>query len=321
MTLSMRSTQSDRETKGGLCEIFVVSGQERFVELRHLEHFVAVAEEMHFGRAARRLHMAQSPLSQSIRRLEAELGVPLFERDRRRVALTAMGQAMLPGAREALAAARRAGQSAKLAASGQVGQVRIGFVGSAAFSLIPDLVRAVREAAPALRLHLHELPSAEQLAALRDGLLDLAIVRAQASSAGLQVEVLRQEALVAALPDTHRLSGHARVALRELADDPWILFPRARGPAFYDQILGLCARAGFAPNVEQEASYMPTIVSLVAAGLGVSLVPGSLQRLSMQGAVLRPLKGAAARVVLAAAWHAEPVPPALQVVLDTARSA
>jgi DNA-binding transcriptional LysR family regulator len=263
------------------------------VELRHLRYFVAVAEELHFGRAAERLGIRQPPLSQQIKVLEADLGVPLFERDSRRVRLTAAGEALYPAACDLLGAARRAELTTRRAGRGEVGELTLGFVGSAANELLPRAVRDFRRRYPEVTLRLRELTTMQQVHALRDGLLDIGLLRPplpETETAGLVVEPVGAERLVAVLPDDHRLARQRFVAAADLAEEPFVLFPRALGPGLHDFILGYCADAGFTPVVEQEAVQMQTIVALVAAGLGVSFVPSSVRHTSRPGAVFRSLR-------------------------------
>jgi DNA-binding transcriptional LysR family regulator len=274
------------------------------MELRHVRAFVAVADELHFGRAAARLHMAQPPLSQLIRRLEAELGLVLFDRNRRRVELSEAGAALLAPAREAVAAADGLRALADDVAAGEAGALTVGFVGSAAAGALPTLVRRMRAEAPGVRVTLRELTSARQQAALLEGRIHVGLLREAPARPELRSVLLEEESLLAALPHGHPLCERAQIAIADLADEPWVLFPREEGSAFFDRIVGLCRAAGFAPRVEQEATYMPTIVSLVAAGLGVSLVPAAMRETAPPGVVLVRVSEAAARVPLVVAWRA-----------------
>jgi DNA-binding transcriptional LysR family regulator len=298
-----------------------IRGYGEDMETRELRYFVAVAEELHFGRAAARLHMSQPPLSQLVRRLESELGLELFVRTRRRVELSPAGGALLGRARAAVAAADEVAALAADVAGGRAGTLDVGFVGSAAFGILPALVRRFREQAPAVRVALHELPSARQLAALVEGRLDVGFLRAEPSDPRLRHALLAREPLLAAVPDGHPLSAGDEVAVGDLAGEPWVMFPRADGPPFFDLVVALCRAAGFEPRIEQEAVQMPTILNLVAAGLGVSLVPGSLGAAAPPGAVLRPLAADPARVPLVLAWVAGREGPALESFLGLARAA
>ena len=285
------------------------------LELRHLRYFVAVAEALHFGRAARALGMAQPPLSQQIKRLEARLGVELFRRNRRHVELTDIGAVLLDEARALLAHASRVNDAVRRAAAGTAGTVRMGFVGSAAHEVLPALLRRFREAAPDARVALTELATTEQVAAIADGAMDAGLVRLPISATDVATLALMEEPLVIALPDFHALAHRRRLPLAALAGEPFVLFGRPLNPLFHDEVISACHDAGFSPDVVQEAGEMPTIVSLVAAGLGVSLVPASMERLRTDGVVYVPLQGRGVRIAIALAWHREhPSPLVLNLV-------
>jgi DNA-binding transcriptional LysR family regulator len=259
------------------------------MELRHLRSFVAVAEELHFGRAADRLHIAQSPLSQQIQRLERQIGATLFERNRRKVELTDAGHAMLKHAREALAQADLAGASARAAAAGRAGTLRVGFLGSAALALLPRIVPPWQAESPDVRLELVEGSSGEHIGAVLDERLDVAFVRPPTALMGLVAHPVWREPVIAVLPSGSALSQQHPLRLRDLADQPFVLFPRDSAPDFHDELTRACGRAGFAPRVEFECSAMPTVVGLVAAGLGVSLVPRSISSIGLDGVAYREL--------------------------------
>jgi DNA-binding transcriptional LysR family regulator len=269
------------------------------MELRHLRSFIAVAEELHFGRAAERLNLAQSPLSQQIKRLERELGVRLFERSRRKVELTEAGRAMLDEARAAIAHADRAADAARGAAEGRYGVLDVGFLGTAALELLPRIVPPFRAHAPGAELRLVEAASRELLAALRQRRLDVVFARPPSPASTLQIEPVWSEPLVVALPAAHALAAKPRLPLRDLADEPFVLFPRQSAPEFHDELVAACRDAGFSPRIVQEAVAMPTIVSLVATQIGVSLVPSSLQQLARPDVAYRELDGLTTRAELA----------------------
>jgi DNA-binding transcriptional LysR family regulator len=259
------------------------------MELRHLRAFVAVADELHFRRAAERLHVAQSPLSQLIQRLEAELGVVLFHRSRRRVELTDAGHAALAPARAALAFADRAAEQARAAAEGRAGVLRLGFVGSAA-ELLPDVLRALGADAPAVEVRLREATAAQQLAALRHGGLDAGIMAAPRAAAGLTVHRIDRPPLLAALPAGHRLARRSTVDVGALQGEPFVLFPRGEGQELHDAVMAACARGGFVPDVVQEAMAMSTVAALVGGGAGVSIVPASAAAYHADAVAFRPLR-------------------------------
>lgn len=253
------------------------------MELRHLRYFVAVAEELHFGRAAGRLHLAQPPLSQAIKQLEAEVGATLLERSSRHVALTDAGRVLLGHARTTLAHAEGTLAAVQRAAAGLEGELHLGFVASAASDVLPHLLPRQRAQAPALALHLTERTTREQLDALARGHLDVGIGRDLEHRGDLTVTPLRREPLVAALPATHRLAHRRVLRLAELADDPFVLLPTLTAPRSRGLLTALCASAGFDPQVAQEALQYTTILGLVAGGIGVSLVPRAVARWGSEG--------------------------------------
>jgi DNA-binding transcriptional LysR family regulator len=263
------------------------------VELRQLRYFVAVAEELHFRRAAERLHISQPPLSQQIRALEDELGFALLIRTRRRVSLTPAGEAFLRDARALLGELDGAVATARRIDAGQTGRLRINFVGSALFSIVPGTVERFRRSRPAVELELRERPTADQLRAVRTGLADVGLVRPPIEDdGGLSVRTVLRERTVAALPAGHGLASLSRVPLRRLAAEPLVLFPRDQAPGFHDLLIDALAGVGSAPRVIQYAPEMLTIIGLVAAGTGVSLVPASVQRLALDGVAYRAVTGA-----------------------------
>jgi DNA-binding transcriptional LysR family regulator len=302
------------------------------IELRHLRYFLAVAEELSFSRAAERLGMAQPPLSQQIQRLEALVGHELFER-RPRVRLTPAGEAFLVAARSALAQVEQGVEASHRAARGEIGTVTVGFAASMILSVVPDVVRAFRRQCPGVDLQLRELSSAAQLAALREGRIDVAFVRESPfSDRELGCERLREEPFVAVAPPEHPLlrsmgsvgpAGRRPIPLDALAEEPFVHFPRAVAPGLYDLILALCQRAGFLPRVVQEAQEWLTIVGLVEAGVGVSLVPESFRKLRWGKVVYLPLDRSTARSTILLCWRAAGdrthEHPAVQAFLRTAR--
>jgi DNA-binding transcriptional LysR family regulator len=264
------------------------------LELRHLRYFVAVAEELHFGRAATRLGMAQPPLSQQIQRLESIVGHELFVR-RPRVALTAAGESFLRTARETLDRVSRGVADARRFAEGQRGELHLGFAASALTTPFPAIVRRYRQAYPGVRLDLRELSTAEQLEALRRGAIDAGVVRESGSAEELRKLPLLREPFVAVLPPRHRARRRRPIPLAEFAEEPFVLFPREVATTLYDEVMDLCRSAAFTPRVVQEAREWMTIVGLVEAGLGVSLVPASFARLRWGGVAYQELTGSRMR--------------------------
>jgi DNA-binding transcriptional LysR family regulator len=280
------------------------------MELRRIQYFVAVAEEAHFGRAAERLQMAQSPLSQQIKALEAEMGVVLFQRTTRKVELTAAGERFLPRARAILASVDEAVTEAAQVADGRLGRIAIGFTGSATYDLLPSLVRVLRADLPGIELDIHgEMLTPDQVAALLDGTLDLGLLRPPVRTAEVDVHVLRREPLIAVLPEHHPLADRDRVQLSDLRDDPFITYPSRNRSVVYEAVIDACERAGFFPRTIDEVAETSTLVSFVAAGLGVALVPASVQHLRITGATYLPLAGTTREVELALATRAGETSP------------
>lgn len=268
------------------------------MELRHLRYFVAVAEEQHITRAAERLHIQQPPLSQQIRALERELNVQLLRRKPRGVELTEAGRAFLTSARAVLAQLDQAVATTRRTARGEEGAICVGFTSSAPFHpLVPRMIRAFREALPRVSLTLEESGTTELIDGIRGEQIDAAFVRTPASDReGIIVHPLVEEPMVAALPERHALAGEgsdavAPLALRALAGETFVVYRRRSGPGLYDAIIAACHAAGFSPSVAQEAPRIVSTLNLVAAGLGVSIVPESLRRMQMDGVVYRRLKG------------------------------
>jgi DNA-binding transcriptional LysR family regulator len=285
------------------------------MELRHLRYFVAVAEELHFRRAAERLHMSQPPLSQQIRRLEEDVGATLLVRNQRRVELTAAGQAYLARARDILAAVEDAAREARRVQRGEVGRLDVGFVGSAMYSVVPELLRAFRERFPDVGLHLRELGTTEQLRRLEDGRLDVGFLRPPGPRAGLSIETVLLEPVVAALPEDHPLAAAPELRIEDLAGEPLVLMTRAGAPGLRDALRALTNGLGD-DAIVQEVTEMQTLVGLVAAHVGVSLVPQSLRALARAGVVYRDLAGDVPTVRLSAAWRTGDDSPVLAAFLE-----
>jgi len=290
------------------------------MELRHLRYFLAVADELHFGRAAARLHIAQPPLSRQIRQLEEELGFELFARTARRVRLTDAGRAFRDEARSLLGRLGDAVAASRRVARGEAGALAVGFVASATYGLLPRLYRRFRERLPDVALSLTEMSSAEQVEALRAGHIQVGLARPPVGDDALAVEPLAEEPLVAALPARHPLATAREVPLRALARDAFVLFPRQPRPGWIDVVQSACAAAGFRPAVAQEALELSTAVTLVAAGIGVTLVPASAQALRLAGVVYRPLRPPAPATSLLALTRADEPRPVVERFLEVARA-
>ena len=296
-------------------------------ELRQLRHFVAVAEELHFGRAAQRLHMTQPPLSQSIANLEDLLGAPLFLRNRRMVGLTAAGSALLPEARRILDEAGALPELVRRAASGEAGRLALSFVSTAGLGMLPDVLRRYRAAFPGVRLVLHEATSDVQFDDLLSGRIDAGFViplqpgaPAGMADPALDYRKLLDEPLVLGAPSgLAALAAPGPVWLRDLPPLPLVIFPRTVAPSLHDAILACYRAAGVLPTIGQEAIQMQTIVSLVSGGMGLALVPQSVSNLQRPGVEYRALAHPTPLVELGLAWRRENASPVLRGFLELLR--
>ncbi|MDC7785576.1 LysR family transcriptional regulator [Rhodoplanes sp. TEM] len=292
------------------------------IELRQFRQFVAVAEELSFRRAAERLHMAQPPLTASIRKLETELGTTLLERTNRVERLTPAGRVFLEEARRALAQAERAIRDARRAGEGLIGSLRLTFVASSAHSLLPQLIRSFRARHAEVALDLQEASTAQQVQALQMDRADLGlVVLPLADPHGLTVVPLVRDSLVVALPGGHHLARRRKVALAELSREPWIRFPARYGPGLHSRITAACAAAGFVPQVVQEALQMETIVGLVAAGLGVAVVSPAAADRERHDIGFRPLVGPGTPIGYDIALAYPRATPVVEAFVALARSA
>jgi DNA-binding transcriptional LysR family regulator len=295
------------------------------VEYRQLKFFIAVAEELHFTRAAARLRIAQPHLSQEIRRLEGEIGVELFARTKRSVALTPAGQIFLKHVRVVLDATADATQAAQRASRGEIGRIRLGFVSTAAFGVVPDAVARFRNAYPDVELLLREFNSDEGFEAVRAGELDLCLLHPPRSmNPGVNIEPVWLEPLVAVLPAHHRLADMRQVGLQRLKSEPWIVGRREIASRLYDEVIAACAAAGFEPRIAQRATRITTAISMVASGIGVALLPITAARLGIGGAIYRHVRPSRLRIPVALAWRQDQSTPVLAnfmtVVRDCASS-
>jgi DNA-binding transcriptional LysR family regulator len=286
------------------------------MELRHLRYFLAVAEERHFGRAAERLHMAQPPLSQQIRQLEDELGVRLLDRNTRRVDLTDAGAAYLERVHAILAEVGDAGDEARRIAAGLQGRLVVGCVGSATYSLLPALARTLREQLPAIDFAFRgEMLVPAQVSALLGRDIDLALLRPPVDEPALRLTTLRQDRLIVALPEGHRLARRRRLRVVDLRDEDLVVHT-SRGSVMHGAVVELCRRAGFEPRIRHEVAETSTLVTFVAAGLGVAVVPEPVAELGVAGTTYRPLAARGARIDLAAAVRRDDTSPALARALE-----
>jgi DNA-binding transcriptional LysR family regulator len=290
------------------------------MELRHLRYFVAVAEELHFRRAAERLHMSQPPLSQQIRQLEEEVGAQLLLRNQHRVELTASGAAFLERAREILDAVEAAALEARRVQRGEVGRLAVGFVGSSMYSIVPELLNAFRERHGDVALRLGELGTTEQLRQLETGRLDVGFLRPRQPRPGLTIEPVYSEPVMLALPDRHPLAAATRIHVADLAGEQLVLLTRAGSPGLRKTLEPVTDQLGGEDAIVQEVAEMQTVIGLVAAGVGVSLVPESVRALQRRGVTYRALADADATVELAVAWRTGDDSPVLAAFLALVRA-
>jgi DNA-binding transcriptional LysR family regulator len=270
------------------------------VELRQLRYFVAVAENVSFTRAAAHLHIAQQSLSQQIGALERQLGIRLLDRDSRGTRLTPAGKAFLPAARSVLAQAQTAVALAHRAASGEVGHLELAFLSSTANYMLPPVVRAIRHRLPDVTLTTHDVAITELVAGLRDGRYDAAFTRPPLVP-DLLTETITTEPVCAVLPAGHRFANRARLRLSELADEDWVLTPRASWPPWHRKYDADFTAAGFVPRVVQRAAGVANLLGLVAAGVGVTRLARSASSIRRSGVAFVPITGDRAETVLA--WH------------------
>ena len=294
------------------------------LELRQLRYFVTVAEELHFGKAALRLHMTQPPLSQTIQALEQLLGAALFERSRRGVALTPAGLALLPEARRMLARAQELPQLVQRAAAGEVGRLTLAFVSSADYSVLPPFLRAYRAAYPQVQITLQEATSDLQLDDLLHNRIDAGLLippLPDKARAELDYLPVLREPLVLAVPaGLPALNKRGKPALNALPALPLIIFPRAISPALYDAILSVFRDAGVTPEIGQQAIQMQTIVGLVSAGMGMAMVPQSVSNLMRPGVEYRALAHTTPLVETGLAWRRDNASPVLRGFLELLRN-
>jgi DNA-binding transcriptional LysR family regulator len=289
------------------------------VELRQIEAFLAVAEELHFGRAAERLRMAQSPLSQTIRKLEKDLGAPLFERNTRSVTLTTAGHSLLPHARKILEEVDLARRSIQAESGTVYGKLAIGFSGALNHTTLPALTRALRQHYPQLDVSLHGgLLTQEALQQLIHGALDLAFIGLPIDAPTLATRRIATERLGATVPADHRLAGRESVEVAELAGDPFVTMPAAQGSTLREVTFAACAAAGFRPRISQEVADPYTALSLVAGGIGISLMPESIEGIMPAGTVFLPLSGDEVLLFSGLAWNPGAMSPALLAALNLA---
>jgi DNA-binding transcriptional LysR family regulator len=289
------------------------------IELRHLRYFVAVAEELHFGRAAARVGIAQPPLSLQIQRLETELGVLLFDRSSRRVRLTPAGKVLLVEAKHLLADVHSAANAAQRAARGESGTLTVAFAASVMFLALPRIIRRFRSEFPGVRLELRELPTGSQIPALKNGELDIGFLREPPADDELVTETLMRERLVLALSKRHELASRKRLRLSDVANEDFVLFPRDLSPGLHAHVLTVCAEAGVIPRIVQTSREIYTTVCLVEAGVGISIIPAYVRHMGWRGVRYYPITSPAAVTRIDAAWRADNPSPIVPAFLEIAR--
>lgn len=258
------------------------------MDLRQLKYFLAVADNLHFRKAAELIHLSQPALTLQVRALEDELGVLLLKRDRHKTSLTAAGEVLREEARSLLAAADRAAERTKRAARGQVGILRIGFISTAVSQVLPSIISTYREQHPEVELELRNILTAEQLVALQNRLIDVGLLRLPIpANEGVEIFPIHREPFVVILPATHPLAKKRQLHLEQLKDCNFVMYARRHAPGFHDQILGVLNRTGFSPRIAQETGEMYTLVSLVSAGIGVAIAPASVANYQTPGVAIR----------------------------------
>jgi DNA-binding transcriptional LysR family regulator len=283
------------------------------MELRHLRYFLMVAETLHFGRAAERLHIGQQPLSFQIKQLEDELGVVLFKRTTRSVALTAAGEALLADVQAGLDRIDRGVDAAQRIARGETGTLHVGYTSTTLYSVMPPIVRTFREQFPEVEIVLRELhsPTLEQL--ILEGEIDVGIVVSDDTwMPGIAYEPIYQEPVAVALPRDHHLARQATIALSDLADEPFVMYSRRVKRQAFDAVIALCHVSGFSPRIVQEAASEPAVIGLVAAGMGVALVGSSLSSVRADEVAYRPLDDPPLVVQVSVVWKQEQEMPLVQ---------
>ena len=289
------------------------------MKIHLLRYFVVLAEELHFGRAAARLSITQPPLSSALKALEEELGVQLLERNSKHVALTAAGAAFLKEARLVLERVTMAGDTARAVAGGMRGRLDVGFTGSMIYRDVPRIVTTFTRRLPDIEVNLREMSTSEQLDALLHGQLHAGFLNASALPPPLAGLALTDDTLVCCLPETHALANSKAVNLKQLADETFVMFARDVAPANHDNVIAVFSRAGIHPRTRHAARQWLTVVALVAAGMGVALVPASIAKAGISGARLLPIRGMAPRTVGVLAWNTSRGLAVLDSFIEVAR--
>lgn len=273
------------------------------MEFRHLRYFLAVAEELHFGRAAQRLAISQPPLSQNIRQLEEAIGARLFHRNSKEVRLTAAGRAFVPAARALLEQAGEAARHAREVDKGFEGRIRVGLVSSMLYRGLPKMVREFQAGHPQLQVLLKEMNSQDQVVELAHGQLDVGFVHTQRVPPEVSRLMFASEPFLCCLPEGHALARSRKLSLAKLEGEAFVMFSRVASPDYYERVLAICSDAGFYPEVRHEVRHWLSVVSLVSLGMGVALVPAALKNSAIPGAVFVPIENTTARSEVFCVWR------------------
>jgi DNA-binding transcriptional LysR family regulator len=282
------------------------------IDIRQLRYFQAVAEELHFGRAAARLAIAQPALSRQVQQLEEELGTPLLRRTQRRVELLPAGALLLERSRTIQQELARTLSDVRRTGTGELGKLALGFIHSSTYGLLPSIIGRFRHLYPGIELELHELPITAQHAALLRGTIDLGLLRVQAAPADIEVLPVMPDPFVLALPARHPLAGRTRIRLKDIAGEPFVMFSKAEAPLFHTRVQAMCEQAGFSPNVVQHATQIHTVVGLVGAGLGVAVVPATGRNLHPKQVRFVQIADKAEPVHVALGWRRGQETPAIR---------
>lgn len=287
--------------------------------LRHLWLFLAVAEERHFGKAAKRLGMSQPPLTKQIQVLEHALKVRLFERSQSGVTLTPAGLAILPAVQRFAEQVQRLEISVREATTGHTAVLTVGTITSAMFDVLPEIIELLKESLPGITVSLKETDTASAIAALESGDMDVAFVRLNGSYGAVTAVPLIKDRLAVALPSNHKLAGHKSIKLADVSEENFVLFPRSISPAYFDDVVTACRGAGFSPRILHEAMSVASQLAFVACGQGVAVVPSALENMNTTGVSIKPLRDAVDVVTIAVAWNKHRPNPSVDALVEIAQ--
>lgn len=291
------------------------------MEFRHLRYFLVLADELHFGRAAERLSISQPPLSWNIRQMEESIGARLFDRNSRGVRLTEAGRALVPAARALLTQAEEAARLARDVEQGVRGLLRVGYVGSMLYRGLPQMLSRFQENNPGLQVRSFELNSQRQVVELSHGQIDIGFVHTQRLPTGLERRLLADEDFVCCLPAAHPLASQRKLAPAALKDEVFVMFSREASPDYHERVLAICTSAGFSPEIRHEVRHWVSVVSMVAQGVGVALVPQAVQRADIAGVCFVPLQSVRVRSQAYGVWRHQDDNPALALFLKELKPA